>query len=174
MHPVSSYYFQKFKSLYFAGNFNADIRPDLLFFSIWGVICQKTCIKRVYFSRMKQLKLCVHHQGDILMNIIYSTEISVVLVALTEKEKKYWIPLVCYLKYVLQSPLKMSLNWWKFKSTFDKPWCLLMTSFPGETNYESVVIFRQTYVDLTVLNTRYVLHLFFFFFWYKKIYIAIF
>ena len=34
LHPASSYYFLSNKKLFQAGNFNVNIRPDLLYFSI--------------------------------------------------------------------------------------------------------------------------------------------
>ena len=36
-HPVISYYFLSHMKLFQAGNFNVNVRPDLLYFSIWGV-----------------------------------------------------------------------------------------------------------------------------------------
>ena len=37
LHPASSYYFLSHKKLFQTGNFNVNVRPDLLYFSIWGV-----------------------------------------------------------------------------------------------------------------------------------------
>ena len=41
LHPVRSYYIQSYKKLFRADNFNVNIRPDLLYFSIWGVYSKR-------------------------------------------------------------------------------------------------------------------------------------
>ena len=63
LHPASSYYFLSHKKLFHAGNFNVNVRPDLLYFSIWGVYSKHT--KNITYGRWKQLKLCAHHQRDL-------------------------------------------------------------------------------------------------------------
>ena len=37
LHPMSSYYFLSLKELFRAGNHNVNARPDMLYFSLWGV-----------------------------------------------------------------------------------------------------------------------------------------
>ena len=60
LHPVSSYHFQSNKKLFQAGNFNVNIRQNLLCFSILRYT-QKDTKNR---SLWQQLKLCAHYQGD--------------------------------------------------------------------------------------------------------------
>ena len=45
LQPVSSYYFPSYNQPFKVGNFNIDMRHDLLLFSIWG-FCSKRCMKR--------------------------------------------------------------------------------------------------------------------------------
>ena len=51
MHPVNSYYFLRYKKLFQAGNFNVNVRPDLQYFSIWGVNPQKYKKKNITYGR---------------------------------------------------------------------------------------------------------------------------
>ena len=44
-HLVSSYYFQSYNKTFQEGNFNVNMRPDMLYFSIWG-ICSTRYKKR--------------------------------------------------------------------------------------------------------------------------------
>ena len=84
LHHVSSYDFQKYKKFFQAGNFNANMRPDMMFFSIWGVyskgyqkhhLCPVKTANTVFTSTRRL----------VWWNVILSMKISVVLLALTVK-----------------------------------------------------------------------------------------
>ena len=94
LYPVSSYNFLRHKTLFQAGNFNVNIRPNLLYFSIWGVY-SKLNIPKHNLWPVKQLKLCAHHQEICLMkyNTLYEDH-SCTSCFKSEGTKKYWMPLV--------------------------------------------------------------------------------
>ena len=87
LHPASSYYFLSHKKLFQAGNFNVNVRPDLLYFSIWGVY-SKTYQKH-NLKPMKTAKtLSTSSRRLVWWNVIHSTKISVVLLSLKVKGQK--------------------------------------------------------------------------------------
>ena len=90
LHPVSSYYFLSNKKLFQIGNFNVNERPDLLYFSIWGVYL-KTYHNQTLWPVKTAKTLCI----PVWWNVIHSTKSSVVLLALKAKGQKYWMSLVC-------------------------------------------------------------------------------
>ena len=93
LHPVSSYYFQSHKKLCQAGNFNVNVRPDLLYFSIWEVYSKP--YQKHNLLPMKTAKtLCTSSRRLVWWNVIHSTKISVVFLALKANGQKYWMPLV--------------------------------------------------------------------------------
>ena len=50
--------------LFQAGNFIVNVKPDMLYISIWGVYLKT--YQNITYGQWKQLKLCSHHQGDLL------------------------------------------------------------------------------------------------------------
>ena len=102
LHTVSSDYFLSHKKLCQAGNFNVNVRPDLLYFSIWGVY-SKTYQKHNLWPVKTAKTLCKSSRRLVWWNVIHSTKISVVLLALKAKGQKYWMPLV-YTHYTLHDP----------------------------------------------------------------------
>ena len=93
LHPASSYYFLSHKKLFQAGNFKVNVRPDLLYFSIWGVY-SKTYQKHNLWSMKTAKTLFTSSRRLVWWNVIHSTKISVVLLALKGKGQNYWMPLV--------------------------------------------------------------------------------
>ena len=85
LRPVSSYYFLSHKKRFQAGICNVNVRPDLLYFSIWGIYSKHT--KNITYGRWKQLKFCASTRL-VWWNVIYSTKSSVVLLALKAKGPK--------------------------------------------------------------------------------------
>ena len=82
------------KKFFKAGNFNVNERPDLLYFSIWGVY-SKTYQKHNLLPVKTDKTLCASSRRLVWWNVIHSTKIRVVLLALKAKgQKKYWMPLV--------------------------------------------------------------------------------
>ena len=76
-HPVSSYHFLSHKKLFQTSNCNVNVRPDLLYFSIWGAHL-KTYQKQI--MAMKTAKtLCTSPRRLVWWNVIHTTKISVVL-----------------------------------------------------------------------------------------------
>ena len=75
------------KKLFQAGNINVDVRPDLLYFSIWRVYLKK--YQKHNLWPMKTAKtLCTSSRRLVWWNVIHSTKISVVLLALKAKGQK--------------------------------------------------------------------------------------
>ena len=87
LHLASSYYFLSHKKLFQAGNFNVNVRPDLLYFSIWGVY-SKTYQKHNLWPMETAKTLCTSSRRVVWWNVIHSTKISVVLLALKAKGQK--------------------------------------------------------------------------------------
>ena len=87
LHPMSSYYFLSHNKLFQAGNFNVNVRPALLYFSIWGVY-SKTYQKHNLWPVKIAQALCTSSSWLVWWNIIHSTKISVVFLALKAKEQK--------------------------------------------------------------------------------------
>ena len=87
LHPASSYCFLSHTKLFQAGNFNVNVRPDLLFFSIWGVY-SKTYQKHNLWPMKTAKTLCTTSRRLVWWNVIHSTKISVVLLALKAKGQK--------------------------------------------------------------------------------------
>ena len=87
LHPASSYYFLSHKKLFQTGNFNVNIRPDLLYFSIWRVY-SKTYQKHNLWPMKTAKTLCITSRRLVWWNVIHSTKISVVLLALKAKGQK--------------------------------------------------------------------------------------
>ena len=75
LHPASSYYFLNHKKLFQAGNFNVNVRPELLYFSIWGVY-SKTYQKHNLWPMKTAKTKCAHHQGDLFDEYILRVELS--------------------------------------------------------------------------------------------------
>ena len=93
LYPVSSYCFLSHKKFFQAGNFNVNIRPDLLYFSIWGIYT--TIYQNNNLWQAKTAKtLCTSLRILVSWNVILSTKISVVRLALKAKGQKYWMSLV--------------------------------------------------------------------------------
>ena len=83
LHHMSSYYFLSHKKLLQAGNFNVNVRPDLLYFSIWGIYSN---IPKHNLWQVKIAKsLCTSLRRLVWWNAIHSTKISVVLLDLKSK-----------------------------------------------------------------------------------------
>ena len=125
LNPVSSNYFLSHKKLFQAGNFNVNVRPDLLYFSIWGVY-SITYQKHNLWPVKTAKTLCTSSRRLVWWNVIHSTKMSVVLLALKAKGQKYWMPLVCSF-YVLDlhrwsRSNETVVNEWKlelfFKATY--------------------------------------------------------
>ena len=87
LHPASSYYFLSHKKLFQAGNFNVNVRPDLLYFSVWGVY-SKTYQKHNLWPMKTAKTLCTSSRELVWWNVIHSTKISVVLLALKANGQK--------------------------------------------------------------------------------------
>ena len=87
LHHASSYYFLSHKKLFQAGNFNVNVRPDPLYFSIWGVY-SKTYQKHNLWPIKTAKTLCTSSRRLVWWNVIHSTKISVVLLALKAKGQK--------------------------------------------------------------------------------------
>ena len=87
LHPASSYYFLSHKKLFQAGNFNVNVRPYLLYFSIWGVY-SKTYQKHNLWPMKTAKTLCTSSRRLVWWNAIHSTKISAVLLALKTKGQK--------------------------------------------------------------------------------------
>ena len=87
LHPASSYYFLSYKKLFQAGDFNVNVRPDLLYFSIWGVY-SKTYQKHNLWPMKTAKTLCTSSRRLVWWNVIHFTKISVVLLALKAKGQK--------------------------------------------------------------------------------------
>ena len=87
LHPASSYYFLSHKKLFQAGNFNVNLRPDLLYFSIWGVY-SKTYQKHDLWPMETAKTLFTSSRRPVWLNVIHSTKISVVLLGLKAKGQK--------------------------------------------------------------------------------------
>ena len=94
LNPVSYYYFLSHKKLFKASNFNVNERPDLLYFSLWGVY-SKTYQKYNLWPVKTVKTLCTSSRRLVWWNVIHSTKISVIRLALKAKGQKYWMPLVC-------------------------------------------------------------------------------
>ena len=86
LHPASSYYFLSHKNLFQAGNFNVNVRPDLLYFRLWGVL--KNIPKHNLWPTKTAKTLCTSSRRLVWWNVIHSTKISVVLLALKAKGQK--------------------------------------------------------------------------------------
>ena len=72
LHPACSYYFLSHKKLFQAGNFNVNVRPDLLYFSIWGVYSKTYQIHNLW--PMKTAKtLCISSRRLVWCNVMHST-----------------------------------------------------------------------------------------------------
>ena len=91
LHPASSYCFLSHKRLFQAGNFNVNVRPDLMYFSIWGVY-SKTYKKDNLWPMKTAKTLCTSLRRLVWWNVIHSTKISVVLLVLKAKGQKlmFW------------------------------------------------------------------------------------
>ena len=87
LHLASSYYFLSHKKLFQAGNFNVNVRPDLLHFSMWGVY-SKTYQKHNLWPMKTAKTLCTSSRRVVWWNVIHSTKISAVLLALKAKGQK--------------------------------------------------------------------------------------
>ena len=96
MHHVTSYYFPSHKKLFPAGYFNVNVKPDLLYFSIWGIY-SKTYQKHNLWQVKTAKTLCTLSRRLVWWNVLHSTKISVVLHALKVKGQKYWMHLVFHL-----------------------------------------------------------------------------
>ena len=118
LHPASSYRFLSHKKLFQAGNFNVNIRPDLLYFSIWGVY-SKTYQKHNLWPMKTAKTLCTSSRRLVWWNVIHSTKISVVLLALKTKGQKllnaprnaYFFQLIIFcMNLRMKRPFKLVLN----------------------------------------------------------------
>ena len=87
LHPASSYYFLSHKKHFQAGNVNGIGRPDLPYFSIWGVY-SKTYQKHNLWPVKTAKTWCTSSRRLVWWNVIHSTQISVVLLALKAKGQK--------------------------------------------------------------------------------------
>ena len=90
LHHVNSYYFKKYMKLFQTGTFIFHIRPDMLYFSIWG-LCKKDEWKRNLWPVKTPKPWCKPSRRFVWL---HPTKSSVILVALTVKGQKYWTPLV--------------------------------------------------------------------------------
>ena len=87
LHPASSHYFRSHKKLFQAGNINVNVRPDLLYFRIWGVY-SKT-YQNIGYGRLKTAKtLCTSSRRLVWWNVIHYMKNSVVLPALKAEGQK--------------------------------------------------------------------------------------
>ena len=84
LHHVSSYYFLSHKKLFQAGNFNVNVRQDLLYFSIWGIY-SKTYQNHNLWQVETAKTLCISSRRLVWWNVIHSTKLSVVVLALKTK-----------------------------------------------------------------------------------------
>ena len=84
LHTASSYYVLSHKKLFQAGNFNVNVRPDLLYFCIWGVY-SKTYQKHNSWPMKTAKTLCTSSWRLVWWNVIHSTKISIVHLALKTK-----------------------------------------------------------------------------------------
>ena len=87
LHPVSSYYFLSHKKLFQAGNFNVNVRADMLYFSICGVY-SKIYKKHKLWPVKTAKTLCTSSWRLIWWNVIHSTKISLVPLDLKAKGQK--------------------------------------------------------------------------------------
>ena len=87
LHHASSYYFLSHKKLFQAGNFNVNVRPELLYFSIWRLY-SKSYQKHNLWPMKTAKNLCTSSRRLVYWNVIHSTKISVVLLALKAKGQK--------------------------------------------------------------------------------------
>ena len=96
LHPATSYYFLSHEKLFQADNSNVNVRPDLLYFSILhpatsyyflrGIL--KNIPKHKLWTMKTAKTLCTSSRRLAWWNVIHSTEISVVLLALKAKGQK--------------------------------------------------------------------------------------
>ena len=77
LHPVSSYYFQSYTKLFQAGNVYVVIRPNHLYFSIWGIWSKRGITRILWQVKTSKTDDVLNTESDVFENYLsqmYHTE----------------------------------------------------------------------------------------------------
>ena len=88
LHFVSSYHFSSHKKRFQAGDFNVNVRPDLLYFSIWGVHSKTYQNITITWPVKTAKSLYTSPRRLVWWNVIHNTKLSDVRLALKAKGQK--------------------------------------------------------------------------------------